>query len=158
MSAPTNTVRGTPAGIKLKDGYQSTITFAANSTISFWEKEITPPGLDGGEKVPQTTLLNNTFRTFASRGLYELSDVTVKAAYDPIIYSNVASIINVEGSISVKWKDGSTLDFFGYLQKFMPDALADGTQPEASITIVCTNWDPVGKVEAGPVLTNVAGT
>ena len=158
MPAPTNTVRGTPAGIKLKDGYQSLIAFNANPTVSFWEKQVTPPGLDGGEKVPQTTLQNSTFRTFASRGLYELSDVTVKAAYDPNLYTQIASLINSEGSISVKWKDGSTLDFFGYLQKFMPDALVEGTQPECTITIVCTNWDPVGKVEAGPVLTNVAGT
>lgn len=158
MAAPANTVRGTPAGIKLKDGYQSLISFAANSTISFWEKQITPPGLDGGEKVPQTTLNNATFRTFAPRGLYELSDVTVKAAYDPNVYTQIASLINVEGAISVKWKDGSTIDFFGYLQKFMPDALVDGTQPEATITIVCTNWDPAGKVEAGPVLTSVSGT
>lgn len=158
MSAPANTARGTPAGIKLKDGYSSTIAFAANATISFWEKEITPPGLDGGEKVPQTTMLNAALRTFSSRGLYELSDVTVKAAYDPNVLTQIASIINVEGSITVKWKDGSTYDFFGYLQKFMPDALSDGQQPEATITIVCTNWDPVAKVEAAPVLTNVSGT
>lgn len=158
MSSPANTVRGTPAGIKLKDGYSSTIAFAANPTISFWEKQVTPPGLDGGEKVPQTTMLNSTLRTFASRGLYELTDVTVKAGYDPNLYTQIASLINVEGAITVKWKDGSTLDFFGYLQKFMPDTLADGTQPECTITIVCTNWDPVGKVEAGPVMTSVAGT
>jgi len=158
MAAPANTVRGTPAGIKLKDGFPTTIAFAANSTVSFWEKEVTPPGLDGGEKVPQSTMLNTALRTFASRGLYELSDVSVKAAYDPNVYNQIISLINTEGSITIKWKDGSTIDFFGYLQKFTPDNVVDGTQPEASITIVCTNWDPVNKVEAAPVLTSVSGT
>jgi hypothetical protein len=158
MAAPTPTARVAPAGIKLKDGFPTKITLAADTNIEFWEKQVKPPGIDGGDAVVQTTMHNTTWRTSAPRSLRTLTDMTTTVAYDPLCYTSILAAINREDTITVTFPDGSTLCFYGYLKMFDPGELVEGTQPEATITIVPTNFDPSGKVEAAPVLTNVSGT
>lgn len=159
MAAPATTAPGTPAGRILPDGYQTRIAFSLAPTATFLEKTVKPPALDGGEKIPQTTMRNAALRTFAPRSLYELSDFTSTGAYDPDLYNVFRSLVNQKtGSVTITWPDGSTLDFYGYLQKFEPADLADGTQPEATITVVVTNYDKTNNVEAAPVFTSVSGT
>lgn len=158
MAAPVATVRQTPAGIKLKDGFRSLITFALDPDISFWEKTVTPPGIDGGDSIEQTTMHNVDWRTMAPRSLKTLTDSSTKVAYDPALYTQILSLINAETTVTVRFADGSTLAYYGYLKSFEPDEMSEGTQPEATINIVPTNFDPVNKVEAAPVLTSVAGT
>lgn len=159
MTAPAPTVRGTPAGIKLKDGYQTLITISGNTTVSFWEKTVTPPGMDGGDAIEQTTMHAVDWRTFASRSLITLTEAKSKAAYDPNVFNQLLLLINDDTTtITVRFLDGSTLAFFGYIRMVAPAELQEGTQPEMDVTIQPTNFDPVGKVEAGPVLTSVSGT
>lgn len=159
MAAPATTVRGTPAGIKLKEGQGITIAFSRRATVSFWEVTIKPPGIDGGDAVEQTTQLNTTWHTTAPRVLKTLTEATVNAAYDPNVYNDILTyLINQEGSVTVKFEDGSTLDFYGYLRTFEPEEHKEGEQPRASIAITPTNFDNVNKVEAAPVLTSVTGT
>lgn len=158
MAAPTPTARTTPGGIKLKDGYRASVTFATDTDFSIWEKSVTPPGLDGGEPVDQTTMWNDALRTTAPRALITMMPHSFSGAYDPAAYTQALALINVETTITVTFKDGSTLAFYGFLQRFEPQELSEGTQPLASVTIVPTNFDPVNKVEAAPVLTSVAGT
>lgn len=158
MAAPTPTAIGTPAGIWLENGYQSLIVFAANTTISFWEKSVQPPGLDSGDAVDTTTMRNTTYRTMAPRHLITLKECKLKAAYDPNVYNQIVGLIGVRTTITIQFSDGSTLAFYGYMKDFTPDAMVDGTQPEADMTIMPTNYDPSGHAEAGPVLTSVSGT
>ncbi len=158
MAAPTPAAVGSPGGIKLKDGYQTRITFNADTDVSLWEKSVKTPGVDGGDSIEQTTMRNSTWRTFAPRSLKTLTEATFKGAYDPDIYNQLLALINVETTVTVQFPDGSTLAFYGFLKTFEPDELVEGTQPEASVTIVPTNFDHVNKVEAGPVLTSVSGT
>lgn len=158
MAAPTPTARGTPAGIKLKDGYSSKLTFAANATLSIWEKMPKPAGMDGGDPIDQTTMHNVAWRTAAARSLKTLTPFTCKFAYDPNCYSQLNSLINVETTVTQSFGDGSTVCYFGFLQKVEFDELQEGKQPEGTATICPTNFDPVGKVEAGPVIVSVAGT
>jgi hypothetical protein len=158
MAAPTPTPRTTPSGLKLKDGYRALVTFATDANFEVWEKQVTPPGMDGGEPIEQTTMWNDNYRTFAPRALITMTPHTFTGAYDPAFYSAAAALINVETTVTVTFKDGSTLAFYGFLQKFDPQALVEGQQPEATFTIVPTNTDPSDGTEAGPVLTSVAGT
>jgi hypothetical protein len=159
MAAPSSTTRATPAGIKLDDGYSTKIAFARDSNVSFWEKTLSPPGLDGGDPIDTTTMHNADWRTMSARQLATLSEFTCTAAYDPNVYNDIINnLLNQEGSITVHFPDGSKLDFFGYLRSFQPQDVAEGAQPEAQITIVPTNYDPTNNVEASPVLTQVAGT
>lgn len=160
MSAPVATARQTPTGIRLEDGYQSFVTFAADPDVCLWEKTVKPPGIDGGEKIPTTTMHNEERRTFASRALYELTDSTFKFGYDPNAFAQTQArgLINRETTVTITFPDGSTLADYGYLQKIEFDDLADGTNPEGTATIVFTGEDPVTGEEEAPVYTNVAGT
>lgn len=158
MAAPTPSARVAPVGIKLKDGFSALITLAADTDVSFWEKTVKPPGIDGGDSIEQTTMHSTTWRTFAARSLKTLTEMTCKAAYDPAVYTQLVSLINVPTTVTVRFSDGSTLAFYGYLKMFDADEMSEGTQPEATCTIVPTNFDHVDKVEAGPVLSSVAGT
>lgn len=159
MAAPANTARTTPAGRKLDEGFPTKIAFSRLPGASFWEKTVQPPGVDGGEPVDITTMHNVAWRTRNPRVLVDLMPHTVKAAYDPNWYNQIVNtLINAKGSVTVRFPDGSTLDYFGYLQKIEPDQIEEGKQPEATLTIVPTNWDYVNNVESPPVLTSVAGT
>jgi len=158
MAAPATTTRATPGGIKLDDGYQTLIAFARDTDVSFWEKTVQPPGLDGGDAIDTTTMHNSAYRTFSPRALITLTEAPLVVAYDPNVYNNIIALINREGSITVTFPDGSTLDFYGFLKSFEPQPCAEGEQPEANIVIVPTNYDPANYVEQGPVLTEVSGT
>lgn len=158
MAAPVAKTRLTPSGIPLQDGYQSEIAFTSNRQIGFWEKNVTPPSLEGGEPVNTTTMQNATHFTKAPRQLIDYGDTSVVAGYDPLMYTNIKAMINVRDTVTITFPDGSTLAFFGFLRSFTPSELVEGTMPEATIVIVCTNWDHANNVEAAPVLTEVSGT
>lgn len=159
MAAPATTARVAPGGKWLENGHSTKIAFARDSDVSFWEKTVQPPGIDGGDAVETTTMHNTVWRTMAPRTLKTLTESSLTVAYDPNVYNNILnSLINQSGSITCHFPDGSTLDFFGYLKSFEPSENSEGEQPEADITIVPTNYDPVNDVESSPVLTSVAGT
>lgn len=158
MAAPTPTTRQAPTGIKLKDGHSTKITFENDPDVCFWEKQVTPPGMDGGDAIEQTTMHSIRWREMAPRQLVTLTPMQTTVAYDPDVYNSVLALLNVEDVITVEFPDGSTLAFYGFLRTFSPAALVEGTQPEATIEIVPTNFDFVNKVEAGPALASVAGT
>ena len=164
MAAPEATVRGTPGGKKLQDGFSTLITLALDATIEFWEKSGPPPGIEGGDPIDQTTMHNEVWKTWQPRALKTLEPFTVTVAYDPICYGgdaadeSVLEAINRNDTITVTFPDGTTLAFFGYLQNFLPQDHVEGEQPEAQVTLVPTNYDPVNDVEAGPVMVNITGT
>lgn len=158
MAAPTATPRPAPTGIPLDKGYQVLITIAADTDICFWEKTITPPSLDGGDPLDITTQHNTAYKTKAPRALVEVGETQVKVLYDPALYTAIKAVINVRTTITVEFPDGSTLAFYGYVKAFEPDEMSEENPCEATVTIVCTNYDPVNHVEAAPVLTSVAGT
>jgi len=158
MADPATTARGTPSGLVIPDGYSSMLAFKSNATVSFWEKSVQPPGYDGGELIDITTMHNVLYRTGYPRSLIKIGEIKLKVSYDPNVITQITSLINVNDSATVHYPDGSTLDFFGALLKFEPDALEEGKEPEASVTIGVTNYDPVNHIEVGPKFTNVTGT
>lgn len=163
MAAPTPVPRTSPpGGIILKDGFRSLFTINDVPAIEFYEKELAPPGVDGGDPIPITTMHNVTWRTMVPRALKTLTPFTITAGYDPIVFSvsagKLTSLINVPTTGTFRWADGSTLAFYCFVQKFDPQQVKEGEMPEIQITICPTNYDFTNKVEAGPVLTSVAGT
>lgn len=160
MANPATTTRQTPAGIKLRRGGPGVkIAFERDPDVSFWEIEVKPPMVEGGDAIDNTTQHNVTWRTSDSRKLMTLGEVTGRCCYDPNVYNNIISnLINQNGSITVLFPDGSTLDFFGFLKTFDPQGLTEEGLAEANFTVVPTNYDPDNDVEAGPVLTSVSGT
>lgn len=158
MASPTTTARVAPTGIRLTDGFKCVVAFARDSNINLWEIEVTPPGLDGRDKIDTSTMHNVTWKTFAPRALIESTDSQIRCAYDPSVLTEILNLINEPGSITYHYPDGSTVDVWGYLRSFEPDGLVEGTMPTANVVVVVTNQDPSNGSLAGPVVTSVAGT
>ena len=159
MAAPTPTTRATPSGIVIPEGFRSLITFARKSNIAFWEKSVTSAGLDGGDKIDITTQHNQRVKTFYPRRLFSGSDGSIKVAIDAKAKNDVMNILlNQPDTITELFPDGSTYCYYGYLQKFEMGEFVEGGFPEATVTIVQTNYDHVNRVEALPVFTEVTGT
>ena len=161
MAAPSVVTPGTPSGFKLTEGFHFRIAFAKANTVGLWAKRVKPFGLTNGDKIDITDQENTLYRTAVARALIDLTDGTLSCAY------NVASLSTIrgqlmgrgnEGAITAVVQDGSTVTVFGYVSDFEPQETGDGEQPMANVTIKVTNWDPVNKVEAGPVFSEVAGT
>jgi hypothetical protein len=158
MAAPTPTVRSTPSGIKLRDGFGGLITLAIDPDIEFWEITVKPPALMGGDPIKSTTNHNDNVHTKRPRTIQDRGNIQATVAYDPKCMASAKAAINVETTVTKTWPDGSTLAAYGYLKDFDPQNMQEGELPTANIEIVLTNWDPVNHVEADYVYTDVAGT
>lgn len=157
MAAPTPTTRVVPTAIKLKDGFKTLLTCKRKPNIKFYEKQVQPPGLDFGEPIDTTTMLNVEWRTKWASALKDMSPVEATVGYDPAVYDEIGEVGGINDEWTVRLSDGSTIAFWGILTKFMPAALQEKTFPEASVTIVPTNEDNDG-AEQGPVFNFVEGT
>jgi hypothetical protein len=149
-----------PVGYKMGDGYQTFFVFAfyqfpvyVAPAFSFWEREVKPAGMDGGEAVDTTTMRNNAWRTYAPRHLKTLTEMTANCAWDPVVYSNLVGNINKIGQISIYFPDPekTTLTFYGYIVKFEPGEHKEGDMPIAVMTVRPTNTDE-NTVEQPPFL------
>ena len=139
---------------RIDDGFSTTIDFTDLPTVTFYEKTVTPPGMDGGGPNDTTTMLNTAWRTKAPKKLKSLTTMTLTAAYDPAVYTDIvgANGINNNQEITVNFPDGSTLVFWGWIDKFTPNEIVEGEQPTAEVIIECSNQDAAG-AEIAPVYT-----
>lgn len=158
MTAPSPSARVTPTGSVLRDGYQALITFEADTDVTFWERSIQPPSVEGGDMIDNTTQHNTSWRTGSPRSLLTLGNAECTVTYDPKVYDEIISLINTNTTVTVHFPDTSSLAFFGYLQSFSPSSIEEGSDPEATVTIVATNIDPASGEEEGPVYTVPSGT
>ena len=139
------------AGI-LNDGRPTRITFADFPVVEFCEKEVTPPGVEGGGANDTTTMKNTTFRTMQPKKLKTLAEGGATVAYETVVYDKIIAMININQLITVTFPDLSSIAFFGWLDTFVPGALVEGEQPTAEITIIPSNQDAAG-AETPPVHT-----
>lgn len=159
MAAPSVTAVGAAAGIMMDDGHPTKIAFSRLPTVSLKEVSVQPPGVDGRDPIDITTMRSTRWTSRAPRTLLEMSDGSAEVAYDPNAYNQIVdTLLNQEGSVTWHFPDGTTMAAWAFLQKFEPNEHTEGEMPTANITIVVTNYDPTNRVEAGPVITSVAGT
>jgi hypothetical protein len=151
MAAPTPTARPTPVGQPMLDGYSTLVAFEADPEVLFWEKGVKPPGIEGGDNIEASSMHNTTWHTFGIPSLKTLTDAEIRAAYDPALFSSILALVNIPTVITIHFPDDSTYAFYGRLKSFEPDELVAGTQPECTIVIAATNWDPSENEEAAPV-------
>jgi len=137
---------------RLDDGYQTLVSFASDPTVLFYEKTVTPPGVDGGGETDTTTMLNTVWRTRNPKALITLSNGSMVVAYDPACFPEIIALVNVNNLITITFPDGDTLAFWGWLDSFTPGEHTEGEQPTAEITIVPSNQNASG-VETAPVHT-----
>ena len=142
----------------LTDGHPTTMTFYALGTgvvLKAKEVSVTPPGIAGGGENDTTTMRNTTWRTKQPKKLKTLTNGALTFQYDPAIYDQVLSIINVNGQILCEFADGSTLLFWGWLDDFTLGECVEGTMPTATGTVICSNQNDDG-VEVAPDYTAAA--
>lgn len=147
MSNIPTTVRETPNGTMLEDGYSTKIAFENAPDIALWERTVQAAGRDGGDAIDITTMHNVTSRTKTSRALTDTTDGSFTAGYDPAVRDTIDAQVNVEQGITYTMPDGSTQNEWGYLRSFTPQSHSEGTMPEANVVIVHTNRNPTSKVE-----------
>ena len=158
MAAPPVTARVLPTHNKIGNGFPTTIALSLNNAINIFEKTVMPPGIDGGEMIDVTTMLNIAWRTMIPRNLKTLSPITIVGLYSAYLFIDIWAILNQQGAASVHFPDGDVLSFYATLNKFEAPAHAEGVAPEGTFTLTPTNWDPVNLVEAAPIMTSVSGT
>lgn len=139
----------------LEDGYQTLISFALNANLKLKEISVKPPGIDTGGSVDQTTMRNEEVRTKSAKKLKDYTDGSVSVAYDPAIYDEMDAMAGKNQLITIEFPDGSSLAFWGYVDKFEPAELSEGERPTAELTIVTTNKNDSG-AETKPVYTAAA--
>jgi hypothetical protein len=137
----------------LEDGFKSLITFAADTTVLFKEKRVTPPAIVAGGKIDTTTMHNTAIRTGAPKQLYTLNPGQMVVAYDPATLPEILALVGVNTLVTYTFPDGSKWAAYGWLDEFSPGELVEGTQPEATIKIEFGCVNPSGNVETAPVYT-----
>jgi hypothetical protein len=138
-----------PTGNRIDDGFATTISFSSNPNVKLWEKQVTPPGVQGGGANDTTTMRNTAWRTRSPKKLKTLSDSSFTAAYDPAVYSQIVAMLNTNQQITVTFPSGKTLVFWGWLDEFTPNRVVEGAQPEAECKIIPSNQNTSG-VETAP--------
>ena len=138
---------------RIDDGHPTLISFAGEGSglvgVQMWEKEVTPPGIEGGGANDTTTMRNATWRTKAPKQLISLTDAGITIAYDPSLYDEMVAMVNVNQEIVVTFPDSSSLTFWGWIDTFTPNAIVEGEQPTADVTVIPSNQNAAG-VETAP--------
>lgn len=138
---------------RIDDGLGARLTFSLDANVAMWEKEITPPGIDSGGPNDTSTLRNTTWRTMAPKGLKTLTPITATVAYDPQIYTEILAMVGINQQVTVTFPDESTYRIWGWIDKFTPGPMSDGSQPTAEITIQPSNQNN-SEVETAPTFTD----
>ncbi len=137
---------------RLDDGFSTTIDFDLDTGVRFWEKEVTPPGIDGGGEIDTTTMRNDTYRTKWPKSLITLTESPFTAAWDLEAYDEIIAMVNQNQLITITVPDGGTIVFWGWINTFAPNALVEGEQPTAEVEIIASNQNN-DKVEVAPDIT-----
>ena len=137
----------------IRDGYATLITIAAAPAVKLYERETTPPMLDGGGPIESTSMRNVSVRTKDPKTLVGHGDIVATVMYATEAYFAIAQIINTPTTISVQWPDGAIAQFDGYVDKFAPSGHSEGNLPTAVITMVVTNRHPTTGNETVPSFT-----
>src|SRR5436190_22609477 len=119
----------------LTDGYQTLIEFALNPAVTFYEIEVTPPGLDALGKIDISTMHNTRWRTSVGKSLVTATDTTLVVAYDPVFYDEVLDMLWINQLITITFPDGATLDYYGTIDTLQPSSHNVGNRPADKLTI-----------------------
>lgn len=146
-----------PSGTKIDDGFSTLIEFSLAPNVALWEKDVTPPGDDGGGPNDVTTMRSDSWRGRSPKELYTLSESGGVCAYDPKVYGDVMNMLNKIQLITITFPNGAKLYLWGWLNAFKPQTNREGEQPTATYEVVPSNRDVNGN-EVGPVFIGPSST
>lgn len=136
----------------LTDGFSTIFTLQqpASNAIKLVERTVKPVGMTGGGPINRTGMRNTAVRTKSPKTLYEVPDITTTCEYDPAVIDQLQDVLQVNQKITITYPDGSTVEFWGWLESFDPSEHQEGTQPTATVTFIVSNLNASG-VETPPV-------
>lgn len=115
-----------------------------------WEREVSPPGMQGGGANDITTMRNTRWRTMAPKKLMTLGEMSCTFAYDPQVYEVLVAMMQVNQLMEIHFSDDSKLRFWGFFDELSPNSVSEGEMPDADVTIIPTNYDSNGN-EVAPI-------
>jgi hypothetical protein len=134
----------------ITDGFSTTLTLGTSDITLAEEVTVKPGGIEGGDKIPRTTMANTAVRTFKPPTLYEVTDITGSYRFAPSVLDEVQTAVNVNQEITVNLPDSSTWTFWGWLKTFDPGDFSEGEEVLADFTFVISNLN-ASDAETAPV-------
>lgn len=131
----------------LTEGFSTILTFSLGA-VQFAEKTVQPPGLDSGGPNDTTTMRNTRWRTMQPKKLVTATPIKGKCAYATSAYQTLLTQLGQNQQITVTFSDLTKVTIWGYLDKFEPQEVKEGSQPEADFTVQPTNQDNSGNEQA----------
>ena len=140
----------------LLDGFKTLITFATSGFTLVFEKTVTPPGMDAGGPIDVATMQTTLWRPRVAKSLITLTECTFMAAYDVGGFSEALTALGVNQLITITFTGdrvaSDTLQFYGWVDKFIPNENKEGEQPTVTVTVCPSNLN-TSYVETAPVIT-----
>ena len=129
----------------LIDGFVTSLTFGG-CTLTICAKSITPPEMDSGGSIDITPMVTGRkYRIKSPKYLINLNSMNVTAAYDPVVYSQGMVIssraVGSNQLFVLTFPDGSTLEFWGAVEKMTFGENKEGEQPTVTLMITPTLWN-----------------
>src|SRR3990167_6685658 len=139
----------------LTDGYSTTYSFAADTTIELEEIEVTPPSIKGGGPISLSTMLNSAVRTQGPKSLYSVGQIAVTVAYDESKLADIIALVQVNNLLTITFPSGNKWNLWAWLEEFNPTGNKEGERPTANLVIEVSNRN-ASNVETPPAY--LAGT
>lgn len=133
----------------LEEGYQCLYEFSQNPALKIYQIEVTPPSLDGGGPIDETTQHNEEVTTQSPKTLKRIGQAKITCGYEGLTFSEVWALLNQNGVITCTFPDGKGFEQWGWIDKFTPTGMSEGNRPTAEVIIEWSNHDDNG-VEVPP--------
>jgi len=116
----------------LTDGHATRVSLVTGA-ITFYEKSVTPGGVEGGDPIDITTNDNATQKSQAPRSLTSPTSTSATVTYDKTDEAAAGARINVLDTVLVVYPDDTTDARAGWLRSFIPNEVSEGEQPTAAV-------------------------
>lgn len=128
----------------LKDGYQTLFTAAVIVAKMYKVISLTPPALDGRGSIDQTNMESEITTQKSAKSLIDVGNFNITIAYDSKNYdftdvNSFAFWLNINGLMTLTFPDGTSVNFWGYINAFRPGENSEGNRPTAVLEIIVTN-------------------
>lgn len=120
----------------LVEGFQTLVGFSLTPLLFVRAKEVKPPEYDGGGALDTTVMNNVRVRTTAPKSLITVGAISMQCQWDPAVYFQLLSLVNVKQGINVRFPDGSSLALTGWVNKFTPASMKVDEFPLAELELM----------------------
>jgi len=114
-----------------------------NQALVFYEKDVTPSGLEGGDPINITTNDNTAQHTQAARTLSIPTQASATVTYDVSDEAAYFAAVDVSDDVRTDYPDDTTTLEAGWLRSFIPNQTQEGEQPTAAVVFEFQGEAPV---------------